>query len=257
MIIDTHCHISKEYYNDIENVINSMKNNIIIISGYNYESNKEVIEIINKYDNVYGTIGIHPGDVEEDMNISLKHLEENINHSKIVGIGEIGLDYHYPNIDKNKQKEYFEKQIILAKKYNKTIVIHSRDAYEDTYNILNENVYEDMKLVMHCYGYSKESAMMLIRLPIKDIKFGIGGVITFKNERKLRETVEQIGIEYIVLETDSPYLSPEPYRGKQNVPKNIYLIAKKLAEILNLSEDDVINKTTKSALLQFDLEDII
>lgn len=249
MFIDTHCHIFKEYYDNITEVINEMKDNIMIVSGYNSSSNKEVIELVNKYPNVYGTIGLHPEEVNNISENSFDFIIENINNPKIVGIGEIGLDYHYVSDNKELQKDIFIKQMNIARKYNKTVVIHSRDAILDTVNIIKE--YQDLKIVMHCYSSSLEVARDLIKM---NVKLGIGGVVTFKNGVKLKEVVQNITIENLLLETDSPYMSPEPLRGKQNKPYNCYLIAKKIAELKGISLESVLKITTSNAISQFDLK---
>lgn len=248
MFIDTHCHLFKEDYENIEEVINEMKDNIIIVSGCSTSTNKEVIELVNKYPNVYGTIGLHPEEANNVKEQDYQFINENINNPKIVGIGEIGLDYYYVNDNKDLQKELFIKQIEIAKKYNKTIVIHSRDSISDTVDVLKK--YSDMKIVMHCYSSSLEIAKELIKM---NVKLGIGGVVTFKNGVKLKEVVENIPLEYLLLETDSPYLSPEPFRGKQNRPYNCYYVAKEIAKIKNISLDEILRKTTENAISQFDL----
>lgn len=249
MFIDTHCHIFKEYYDNITEVINEMKDNIMIVSGYNSSSNKEVIELVNKYPNVYGTIGLHPEEVNNISENAFDFIIENINNPKIVGIGEIGLDYHYVSDNKELQKDIFIKQMNIARKYNKTVVIHSRDAILDTVNIIKE--YQDLKTVMHCYSSSLEVARDLIKM---NVKLGIGGVVTFKNGVKLKEVVQNVPIENLLLETDSPYMSPEPLRGKQNKPYNCYLIAKKIAELKGISLESVLKITTSNAISQFDLK---
>ena len=247
MLIDTHCHL--DLYDDIEDVVNSM-DGIIITSGCNDESNLKVIELVNKYPNVYGTLGIHPEDV--DKNYDLDIIINNLSNSKIVGIGEIGLDYYYTKDNIDKQKELFIKQLEIAKKYNKPVVVHSRDSIEDTYNILKEY---NLKGSIHCFSSSKEMALKFIDL---GYKIGVGGVITFKNGKKLREVVENIEINDILLETDGPFLSPEPFRGKRNVPANVYYVAKKIAEIKGKSIDEIIKKTNNNAKMifnhQFDLK---
>ena len=249
MFIDTHCHIFKEYYDNITEVINEMKDNIMIVSGYNSSSNKEVIELVNKYPNVYGTIGLHPEEVNNISENDFDFIIENINNQKIVGIGEIGLDYHYVSDNKELQKDIFVKQMDIARKYNKTVVIHSRDAIVDTVNIIKE--YQNLKIVMHCYSSSLEVARDLIKM---NVKLGIGGVVTFKNVVKLKEVVQNIPIENLLLETDSPYMSPEPLRGKQNKPYNCYLIAEKIAELKGISLESVLEITTSNAVSQFDLK---
>lgn len=247
-MIDTHCHIYKEYYDDIETIIKKMDNNIIIVSGTNYENNKEVLELCKKYNNVYGTLGIHPEEVDNYNEESLIFIEKHINNNKIVAIGEIGLDYYYQTDNKEKQKELFINQLGIAKKYNKPVVIHTRDSIADTIEIIKN--YKDLKKDIHCYSGSLESAKELIKL---NCRLGIGGVLTFKNAKKLQEVVENIDIEYLLLETDSPYLSPEPFRGKTNEPHNIIYVAKKIAEIKNITLEEVLAITTSNAISQFDL----
>lgn len=238
MMIDTHCHLCPSDYDNLNEIIEHMGNNIMICSGADKENNFSTIKLVNEYDNIYGTIGFHPDEVD---NYDLKYIEDNINNPKIVGIGEIGLDYYHDG-DRNSQKELFIKQLDLARLYNKPVVIHSRDAAEDTYEILKN--YKDLKIVLHCYGYSLDMAKQFLKL---GCKFGIGGVLTFKNGKKLVEVVENIGIENLLLETDSPYLTPEPYRGSKNEPCNIKLVAAKIAELKNMTIDEVFEITTKNA----------
>ena len=239
-MVDTHCHITSEYYDNIDEVINKMKDNIIIVSGTNKDDIKEVINLCN-YKNVYGTIGIYP--TEE---LDLKIIEDNINNKKIVGIGEIGLDYHLEH-NKEEQINKFIKQLDLARKYNKTVVIHTREAMQDTYDILKN--YKDLKKVIHCYSGSLEMAKEFIKI---GCRLGIGGVLTFKNS-KLKDVIKEIDLKYLLLETDSPFLTPEPYRGTKNEPYNIIYVAKKIAEIKNISLEKVLEVTTLNAKDQFDL----
>ena len=233
-MVDTHCHITSEYYDNILEVISKMKDNIIIVSGTNKEDIKEVISLCN-YKNIYGTIGIYP--TEE---LDLKIIEDNINNKKIVGIGEIGLDYHLEH-NKEEQKNKFIKQLDLARKYNKTVVIHTRDAIQDTYDILKN--YKDLKKVIHCYSGSLEMAKEFIKI---GCRLGIGGVLTFKNS-KLKDVVKEIDLKYLLLETDSPFLAPEPLRGTKNEPYNVIYVAKKIAEIKNISLEEVLDITTLNA----------
>lgn len=247
MIIDTHCHLSKNDYDDLEEVINNM-NGIIIASGCDDETNLEVIDLVNKYDNVYGTLGFHPEEINKFNSNSLKIIENNLNNSKIIGIGEIGLDYYWNKENKIEQQKLFIKQLDIAYKYNLPIVVHSRDAIEDTYNILKKY---NLKGYIHCFSSSLEMAKKFIDL---GYKIGVGGVVTFKNSLKLKEVVKEIALEDILLETDSPYLAPEPFRGKRNEPKNVELVAKKIAEIKNVNFNDVVNITTNNAKALFDLD---
>lgn len=249
MYIDTHCHLFLEYYNNIEEELNECKNNnvnIVIVSGCDMKSNMEVIEIVNKYDNVYGTIGFHPTQLDDFKEEDFLWLEENISNKKIVGIGEIGLDYHYDNTDKEKQKYVFKRQLDIAGRYNKPIVIHTRDAICDTYNILKKY---DLRGSIHSFGGSVEMAREFIKL---GFMIGVGGIVTFKNAKTIKEVVKKIDLSYILLETDSPYLTPEPYRGKVNSPKYIPLIAKEISLIKNVEIEEVSSATTGNAKRLFD-----
>lgn len=244
MMIDTHCHILKEDYENVEEVINKMKDNIIVISSASPKEIDEVIYLSKKYKNVYATIGIHPEFANKYREEDLKKIENHLKDEKIVGIGEIGLDYHFTKEEKEEQKKLFIKQIKLANKYKKTIVIHSRDAAIDTYNIIEKYKDKEVNCDMHCYSYDLSLAKKLTE---KGITLGIGGIVTFKNETQLKEIVEQIDLKYLVLETDSPYLSPEPKRGKKNEPINIKYIAQTIAKIKNNKIEEVFSQTTKNA----------
>ncbi len=249
MIIDTHCHLDPKEYSNLEEVIKRMKNNIMITSGTDLESSLNVINLCNKYENVYGTIGYHPTELENYSQENMNIIESNLNNPKVVGIGEIGLDYHYGKENKNIQIQVFKYQLDLARKYNMPVVIHSRDALEDTLNIIKQ--YKDLKITMHCFSYSKEIAKELIKM---NVKIGIGGVLTFKNSIKLKEIVKEIDLKNVLLETDSPYLTPEPYRGKQNEPIYVKYVAQEIAKLKQISEEEVEKITTSNAISQFDLK---
>ena len=249
MMIDTHSHIFKDDYENIKEVINKMKDNIIIVSGTNDDTNKEVLELVSKYNNIYGTLGIHPSEIDKVTSDSFNLIENNLNNKKIIGIGEVGLDYYWVKDNKEEQKDLFIKQIELAKKYNKAVVVHTRDSIEDTYEIVKE--YKDVKFIIHCFSSSLDMANKFIKL---GCKLGIGGVLTFKNSKKLKEVVENIDIKYLLLETDSPYLTPEPYRGKKNEPYNIIYVAEEIAKIKNLKVEEVLKITTENTISQFDLK---
>jgi len=245
IMIDTHCHLSKKDYDNLEEVIKKMEKHIIIISGIDDESNKEVIELCNKYDNIYGTLGIHPSEVDNITEEIFQFIEENLNNKKIVAVGEIGLDYYWVKDNKEKQKEIFIKQIEIAKKHNKPIVVHSRDAINDIYDILKDY---NIKTVLHCFTSSIEMANKFIKL---GVKLGIGGVVTFSNAKTLKEVVKEIDLKHLLLETDSPYLSPD--RGKKNEPYNVIKVADQIARIKGINPSLVIEKTTSNAVAQFDL----
>ena len=249
MFIDTHCHISKEDYDDIDLVI---KDNIeagidkMIVSGCDESSIYESLELSKKYDSIYLTIGYHPDQVNFVNEDKLNKLKELLTTHKVIGVGEIGLDYHYGKEDKDKQIELFEKQLKIAEEMNLPVVIHSRDATEDTINTLKKY---KVKGIMHCFSGSVETAKIYVSM---GFLLGIGGVVTFKNSN-LYKVVEEVGLDNIVLETDAPYLAPTPFRGKQNSSKYIPLIAEKICEILNVSVDEVADKTTSNAVKLFDL----
>ena len=249
MFIDTHCHLFSEYYDDIDEIISKCReNNIkrIIVSGVDMKSNKEVLELINKYDIVYGSIGFHPTELNNFSYDDLEWLEDHINDNKIVAIGEIGLDYHYDDTDKELQIEVLKRQLELAKKYNKPIIFHSRDSIRDTYNILKEY---KLRGSIHCYSGSVEMAREFTKL---GYMIGVGGVVTYKNSKALKEVVKGTDLSYVLLETDAPYLSPEPYRGTRNDSSNIGEIAKVVAELKNITTFDVSRVTTGNAEKLFD-----
>ena len=250
MLVDTHCHLFSEYYDDIDAVIERAYNNnigMIIVNGYNMNSNREVLELVKKYDIVYGALGIQPEEIDDYTEENLKFIENHINDEKIVAVGEIGLDYHY-DIDKDIQKELFKKQLLIAKKYNKPVIIHSRDAIKDTYDILKMS---HVSGAMHCYSGSLEMAHEFIKI---GFLIGVGGISTFKNARKIIDVIKGIDLEYIVLETDSPYLSPVPYRGKRNEPSYLKVILEKISDIKAMNYKDVERITTLNALSLFDKE---
>lgn len=249
MFIDTHAHLFKEYYSDLDDVILECLNNgvnKIIVSGCDMASNKEVLELVSKYDCIYGTLGFHPTELDDFKDEYFDWLEDNINNRKIVGVGEIGLDYHYEDINRELQKMVFKRQLDIASRNGKPIVVHSRDAIGDTYNIL-----KDYKLrgSIHAFSGSVEMAQEFIKL---GYMIGVGGVVTFKNAKNIKEVVKSVPLAYILLETDSPYLTPEPYRGEVNSSKNIPLIANKIAELKEVSNIDVSRVTSDNAERIFD-----
>ena len=249
MFIDTHCHLYDEYYSDMDRVIqNAVKNNVkrVIVNGCDMKSNKEVLELIKKYDIVYGALGFHPSELDGISDEELKWLDDNLDNSKIVAVGEIGLDYHYDETDREKQQYFFRKQLEIAKKHNLPVIVHSRDSIQDTYNILKDS---SVKGVLHCYSGSLEMAREFIKI---GYFLGVGGIITFKNAKNIINVINNIGLEYILLETDSPYLAPEPYRGRTNEPAYIPIIASKIAALKGVSISEVERITTGTARDIFD-----
>lgn len=247
-MIDTHAHLINEFYDNIDEIIEELKekNMLKVINcADSLSTSKEVLEMAKKYDNfILPTIGIHPQNISNKED--LIEIEELLKNNKVYAIGEIGLDYHYNEDNKEEQKEFLNLQLDLAEKYNLPVLIHIRDCIQECFDILKTR---KLTGIIHCYSGSKEMAKEFIKL---GYKLGIGGVLTFKNS-KLYEVIEAIDMKDIVLETDSPFLSPEPYRGKKNIPSNVYYVAKKIAEIKNISVDEVIKITTDNATTLFDI----
>lgn len=249
MFIDTHCHLSKEDYDDIDLVIKENREagvSKIIVSGCSKEWIDESLDLSKKYEDVYVTLGYHPSEVDYVNDQLLEELRSCLNNNKVVGLGEIGLDYYYGKDNKKEQIDLFEKQLKIAEEMGLVVVIHSRDATEDTINCLKKY---NVKGVIHCFSGSVESAKIYVKM---GYKLGIGGVVTFKNS-KLSEVVKEVGLENIVLETDSPYLAPTPFRGQKNSSKYIPLIAEYIANIMNTTIQNVADITTNNASNLFDL----
>lgn len=245
-MVDTHCHLFISDYPDIDDVIKKMKDNIIIVSGVDDASNVEVLDLCSRYDNVYGTLGIHPESADDSYDLDF--VRNHINDHHIVGVGEIGLDYYYSKDNKDKQIDLFCKQIEIALEFNKPIVVHSRDAINDTYEIIKKYGIGS-KTDIHCFSSSVEMAREFVKL---GCKLGIGGVLTFKNSERLKSVVSDIDISNLLLETDSPYMTPVPFRGKRNEPYNIIYIAQVIADIKDISLDDVLKITKKNSFDLFD-----
>lgn len=250
MFTDTHCHIYDEYYEEgIDSIYEKMKeSNItrVINNGCDSKSNKEVLELLGKYNWMYGTLGIHPESADTYTEEDLKYVEEHINDPKVVAIGEIGLDYYWTKDNKDKQKQLFEYQLKLAEKVNKPVVIHSREATQDTIDILGKY---NVTGVIHSFSGSYETACIYIK---KGFLIGINGVITFKN-CNLKDVVEKLDLGNIVLETDSPYLTPVPYRGKRNDPSHIWEIAEYVANLKGVSIEELSKETNGNIARCFDI----
>lgn len=245
-MIDTHAHIYSEYY-DIDRLVSYLRKNgveKVINNSTNNNDMKEVIELSKKFkDFLLPAIGIHP---EFANNYNLEEIKNIIKQNKIYAIGEIGLDYYWVKDNKENQKKLFIDQIKIANDYNLPIIVHTRESIQDCLDIVKIH---RCRGVIHCFSGSYEMAKEFIKY---GFKLGIGGVLTFKNS-KLYEVIEKIDLKDIVLETDSPYLTPEPNRGKQNNPSNAFFVAKKISEIKNISIDEVINQTSKNAREIFDI----
>jgi len=246
-MIDSHCHLDHEpLISDLPNVIQRSKNigieKLLTIST-SFESFNRIKDIINLDDIIYGTIGIHPHETENDI-ITSDEILKNLNESpKIIGIGETGLDFFYNNSDREKQINSFKQHIEASIKSNVPIIIHSRDAEHETFEILNEYKNKNLKILMHCFTGSLEFA---IKLQSLNAFFSASGIITFKNALELQNTFKSLPLDKILIETDSPYLAPVPNRGKKNEPSFIDHTAKKLADIKEISKEELIKITTNN-----------
>ncbi len=242
MFVDTHCHIFKSDYDNIDEVLNNASNNNVkyyINNGSDREYNKEVLELVKQYDNMYGALGIHPETVDDYSLDDIEFIKNNLSNEKIVAIGEIGLDYHYTKENKDEQIKLLEMQLSLAEEYNLPVIIHSRDATEDTINTLKKF---NCRGTIHSFSGSLETAKIYIKM---GYLLGVNGVITFKN-CNIKDVIKEVGLDNIVLETDSPYLTPVPYRGMQNNPSHILDIAKFVSELYNVSLEELSYRTNEN-----------
>ena len=249
MFVDTHCHIYKEYYDNIDELMNNIKENninVIINNGCNLNTCKEIIKLSDKYKNMYFTLGLHPSENLNEIDEILNLIKQNINNKKFIGIGEIGLDYYWNKVNKDEQIKIFEKQLSIAEEYKLPVIIHSREATKDVLEILKKYT---VKGIIHCFNGSEEIAKEYIKM---GFKLGINGVITFKN-CKLIDIIKNIGVDNIVFETDSPYLTPVPFRGEKNNPIYINIIAKYISEKLNISLSDLEKITNANITNIFDI----
>lgn len=250
-IFDTHAHYDDEAFDeDREQLLAGLFNgniSTIVNVGAAFEGCKASIELASRYDNIYAAIGVHPDDYErlEKNPEFLSWLkQEALSNKKVVAIGEIGLDYYYDEPGRELQKKWFAKQLELAVSIRKPVIIHSRDACADTIDILRDGHASDIGGIIHCYSYSKETVKTFYDM---NFYFGIGGVITFKNARKLVEAAEAMPLDRIVLETDCPYLAPVPNRGKRNDSSNLSYVIEKLAQVKGVSPEQVADITYKNA----------
>ncbi len=240
MIFESHAHYDDRAFDEDRDILlNSLEENGIggvMNVGASLETTKNTIALIEKYSFVYGAAGVHPSHTGELTEENFTQLEQYCAHPKIAAVGEIGLDYYWKEPDKEIQKKWFARQLQLAGERKLPVILHSRDAARDTLDMVKSVGVSEAGGVIHCFSYGKEIAREYLEM---DFYFGIGGVITFQNGRKLKEVVEYIPMEKILLETDSPYLAPVPYRGKRNSSLYLPLIAKEIAQIKGLDYDEV------------------
>ncbi len=244
-MIDSHAHYDDKAFDEDRDLLLStvFESGIrkVINVGASMRSCRETIKLAEKYEQIYVAIGVHPSDTAELTEEDMNWLKEKSSLEKVVAIGEIGLDYYWDEPDREIQKKWFRRQLALAKEVSLPVIIHSRDAAADTIEIMKEYGSGEIPGVIHCYSYTKESAREFLEM---GYSFGIGGVLTFKNAKKLKEAVAYIPMDRILIETDCPYLAPEPNRGKRNSSLYIPYIVQVMSQIKGISEEEVIRITS-------------
>lgn len=252
MYFDTHCHLNSEalypeHDKFIDHALQQQVNHMVVV-GYDMDSSAKAVELAKQYDFIYAAVGIGPNDCLKTTDEDLKVIEEYLKEPEVVALGEIGLDYHWDDVGKDRQKEMFQKQMDLAKTYQKPVIIHCRDAYEDTFQILEANGHPG---IMHCYSGSAQMAERFIKL---GFYISLAGPVTFKNAKVPKDVAEKISLDHLLIETDCPYLTPHPYRGKLNEPANVVYIAKEIAKLKNMEIEDVARMTTFNAKKVFGIK---
>lgn len=254
MIFETHAHYDDEaFHQDREALLESLKEHgiqYVINVGASLQSTKNTIRLMEKYPFIYGALGVHPSETEELNEENFLWLKEQYSLEKAIAVGEIGLDYYWKEPDRQIQQKWFKRQLRLAKDVKLPVVIHSREAAKDTLDIMKEEKAEEIGGEIHCFSYTKEMAREFLNM---DFYFGIGGVVTFQNARKLKEAVEYIPLDKILLETDCPYLAPVPFRGKRNSSLNLTYVAEEIARIKGINREQVIEATNYNARKLFSI----
>ena len=246
---DSHAHYDdKRFKQDREELLRELLpscgvSNVINV-GCDVKSSEMSIHLAEKYDYIYAAVGVHPHELYDMSSQTIAKLKKLSEHKKVVAIGEIGLDYYYDTHPKELQRFWFRQQLRLAEETNLPVIIHSRDAAEDTMNIMQQAHKDGIPGVIHCYSYSKEMAKEYVKM---GYYIGVGGVVTFKNAKKLKETVAEIGLPHIVLETDCPYMAPEPHRGTRNDSRNLIYVVKTIAELTGTTPEEVETVTWENA----------
>ncbi|KTT82096.1 TatD family hydrolase [Mammaliicoccus sciuri] len=254
MLIDTHVHLNADQYDeDLQEVIDrALEEGIdrMFVVGFDTNTIERTMKLIDQYDFIYGIIGWHPVDAIDCTEERLQWIEELSRHPKIIGIGEMGLDYHWDKSPKDIQKEVFRKQIALAKRVQLPIIIHNREATQDCVDILKEENASEVGGIMHSFSGSNEIADEILKM---NFYISLGGPVTFKNAKQPKEVAQHVPLDRLLVETDAPYLSPHPYRGKRNEPARVKLVAEQIAELRGISYEEVCKATTENAERLFKL----
>lgn len=252
--IDSHAHLDDERFDeDRDDVIDSLYENdvqIVLNPGSDLNSSKKALALAEKYPFIYAAVGFHPHDSKYMKEEYLDIFKEMAGKKKVIAIGEIGLDYYYDNSDRDVQRKWFREQIRLAKELDLPYIVHNRDAHEDVLRIMKEEHYEGARGILHCYSGSAELSREFIKL---GFYISLGGPVTFKNARVPKLVAKEVPFDKLLIETDSPYLTPEPYRGKRNEPKYVKYVAEEIAKIRNVSLDEVAEKTGENFNRLFNL----
>jgi TatD DNase family protein len=254
MLFDTHAHLNAEQYSeDLEEVISRAKEagvtNLVVV-GFDRPTIEKAMELIDRYEFIFASVGWHPVDAIDMTDDDLLWIEELTNHPKVVALGEMGLDYYWDKSPKDVQQEVFRKQIRLAKKVKLPIIIHNREATADIIEILKEEGAEEVGGIMHCFSGSPETARKCINM---NFYISLGGPVTFKNAKKPKEVAAEVPLDMLLIETDCPYLTPHPYRGKRNEPAYVKLVAEQIAEIKGLTYEEVAQATQHNAKKVFNM----
>ncbi|CEN87951.1 deoxyribonuclease [[Clostridium] sordellii] len=256
MLFDSHAHLNDERFDeDREELINSLKAkgvDLVLNPGACIETSKSSVELANKYDFIYAAVGVHPHDVGEMTEDDIETLRKlALGNEKVKAIGEIGLDYYYDNSPREIQKKWFKRQIELANELKLPIIIHDRDAHGDTFEIIKNTKSPEIGCVLHCYSGNVELAKEYVKM---GCYISIPGTVTFKNNKKTREVAKEIPLEYLLIETDSPYMAPEPHRGKRNDPSLVQFVADKIAQEKGISYEQVCEATKENATRFFNIK---
>ncbi len=254
MLFDTHAHLNDEQYTeDLAEVIARAQEagvTYLNVVGFDRQTIEKAMELIDRYDFIYASIGWHPVDAVDMTEGDLAWIEELAKHPKVIALGEMGLDYYWDKSPKDVQKDVFRKQIRLAKKVKLPIIIHNREATADIMEILKEEGAEEVGGIMHCFSGSPETAKECIKM---NFYISLGGPVTFKNAKKPKEVAEEVPLDMLLIETDCPYLTPHPYRGKRNEPAYVKLVAEQIAEIKGLTYEEVAQATQRNAKKVFNM----
>ena len=254
MLIDSHAHLDDRRFNDDRDMlIKNFKNNnieLVINIGADLKTSVASVELADKYDTIYAAVGVHPHSAKEVNTLVMENIRELTKNKKVVAIGEIGLDFHYDNSPRDVQRKWFIEQLKLAKELDLPVIIHTREASQETYDILKNNQDGTVRGVMHSFSGSAEMASLYVDM---GFYISIGGPVTFKNARVVREVAEAVPLDKLLIETDCPYLTPEPYRGKRNEPVYMKYTAEKIAQVRGISYDEVVKATNRNAKKLFNI----